>query len=110
MAEPTALAVTTSRPPVATVPPVTASPAATSTGTVSPVSIERSTAEAPDSTTPSVAIFSPGRTTNRLPTARADAGTRVSVPSGSRTATSRAASAARAASASPAERLARAST
>ena len=53
-----------------TVAPVTASPAVTSAGTGSPVSMEVSTAELPDSTTPSVAIFSPGRTTNRSPAAQ----------------------------------------
>ena len=66
---PTRVARTTSRPPALTVAPTTASPAPTSTGTDSPVSIEASTADAPSSTTPSVAIFSPGRTTNRSPTA-----------------------------------------
>ena len=40
--------------------PSTASPTETSTGTGSPVSSERSTADAPSTTTPSVAIFSPG--------------------------------------------------
>ena len=41
---------------------------ATSTGTDSPVSSDWSTADSPSTTTPSVAIFSPGRTTNRSPT------------------------------------------
>ena len=40
----------------------------TSTGTDSPVSIEASTAPRPETTVPSVAIFSPGRTTNSSPT------------------------------------------
>ncbi len=48
--------------------PVTVSPAVTSTGTDSPVSMLASTAEAPSTTTPSAAIFSPGRVTNRSPT------------------------------------------
>ena len=49
--------------------PATASPGPTSTGTGSPVSIDWSTADEPSTTTPSVAIFSPGRTTKRSPTA-----------------------------------------
>ena len=40
----------------------------TSTGTDSPVSMLMSTAEVPSSTMPSVATFSPGRTTKRSPT------------------------------------------
>ena len=91
-----------------TVAPVTASPAVTSAGTGSPVSIEVSTAELPDSTTPSVAIFSPGRTTNRSPTSSCPAGIRASVPSRS-TATSLAPSDSSARSAAPARRFARAS-
>ncbi len=67
---PTLVASTTRRPDVFTVAPNTSSPAATSTGTGSPVSIDTSTADAPSTTRPSVAIFSPGRTTNRSPTAR----------------------------------------
>ena len=65
---PTRVARTIRRPPTLTVAPVTASPVVTSAGTGSPVSIEASTAELPDSTIPSVATFSPGRTTNRSPT------------------------------------------
>ena len=72
---------TTSRPYVFTVAPATSSPARTSTGTGSPVSIERSTADSPSSTTPSVAIFSPGRTTKRSPTASASTLTTTSWPS-----------------------------
>ena len=53
---------------VLTVAPATSAPAATSTGTDSPVSSDWSTADSPSTTTPSVAIFSPGRTTNRSPT------------------------------------------
>ena len=49
---------------------------ATSTGTDSPVSSDGSTAEVPSSTTPSVATFSPGRTTKRSPTAARSIGTR----------------------------------
>ena len=79
--EPTRVARTTSRPPALTVAPTTGSPAPTSTGTDSPVSMEASTAEVPSTTTPSVAIFSPGRTTNSSPTARSSIGMRVSAPS-----------------------------
>ena len=89
-------------------PPVTASPAVTSTGTGSPVSIEASTADAPEVTTPSTAIFSPGRTTNRSPTASWATGTRTSRPSRS-TAASFAPSSASARSAAPDRRFARAS-
>ena len=77
---PTRVTRTTSRPPALTVAPTTVSPTPTSTGTDSPVSIEASTAEEPSSTTPSVATFSPGRTTNRSPTASRSIGTRVSTP------------------------------
>jgi hypothetical protein len=96
------------RPPALTVAPTTGSPAATSTGTDSPVSRLRSTADEPSSTTPSVAIFSPGRTTNRSPTRSASTGIRCSTPSRS-TATSLAPSSSRARSAAPARRLARVS-
>ena len=90
---PTAVARTSSDPNVFTQPPVTASLIPTSTGTDSPVSMEASTAERPSTTTPSVAIFSPGRTANRSPGWRASTGTRSSVraasargaPSSSRT-------------------------
>ena len=105
---PTRVASTTSRPPALTVAPVTASPTTTSTGVLSPVSNEASTAEAPSSTMPSVAIFSPGRTTKRSPTPSASMLMRSSCPSRS-TATSLAPSSSRARSAAPVRRLARAS-
>ncbi len=105
---PIRLASTTSRPPALTVAPVTRSPGPTSTGTDSPVSMAASTAETPSTTVPSVAIFSPGRTTNRSPTARADTGTRSSPPLRS-TATSLAPSSISARRAAPARRLERAS-
>ena len=108
VAAPTRVARTTSRPLVLTHPPVTASPAVTSAGTGSPVSIEVSTAELPDSTTPSVAIFSPGRTTTRSPTATCPTGMRTSWPSRS-TAASLAPREASARRAAPERRLARAS-
>ena len=53
-------------------------PGATSTGSDSPVSSDWSIAESPSTTTPSVAIFSPGRTTNRSPTWSSETGTRTS--------------------------------
>ena len=81
---PTRVARTTSRPDALTVEPATTSPGPTSTGTGSPVRRERSTAEAPSSTTPSVATFSPGRTTNRSTTASRSTGTSRSTPSSSR--------------------------
>jgi hypothetical protein len=105
---PTRVARTTRRPEVLTHPPVTASPTVTSTGTGSPVSIEASTADTPESTTPSTAIFSPGRTTNRSPAASLATGMRTSRPSRS-TAASFAPSSASTRSAAPERRLARAS-
>ncbi len=78
---PTRVARTTSRPEVLIVAPASAAPGATSTGTGSPVSIDPSTADVPATTIPSVAIFSPGRTTNRSPTASCSTGTSTSTPS-----------------------------
>ncbi len=75
-------------------PPVTASPAAASTGTGSPVIMLRSTADSPDTTSPSAAIFSPGRTTKVSPRRSWPAGTRRSWPSAPSTQTSFAAAAA----------------
>ncbi len=105
---PIRVASTTSRPPALTVAPVTPSPGATSTGTDSPVSMDASTAEAPSTTCPSVAIFSPGRTTNRSPTRSPETGMRTSRLSRS-TATSLAPSSSSARSAAPALRFDRAS-
>ena len=99
---------TTSRPEVLIVAPATSSPGPTSTGTGSPVSIDWSTAESPSTTTPSVAIFSPGRTTNgRRPRARST-GTSTSSPSRS-TRASFAPSSSSARIAAPERRFARAS-
>src|SRR5699024_8104255 len=70
VSEPMRVARTTSRPPALTVAPVTASPSPTSTGTDSPVSMEASTAEVSETTVPSVAIFSPGRTMKSSPSTR----------------------------------------
>ena len=106
---PTFVARTIRRPPAFTEAPATSSPGCFSTGTDSPVSSDWSTALVPSSTTPSVATFSPGRTTKRSPTASCSTGTRRSVPSASRTAASLAPSSSSAVSAAPARRLARAS-
>ncbi len=102
---PTFDARTTRRPPALTVAPTTSSPGATSTGTDSPVSSDRSTAEWPSTTTPSVAIFSPGRTRKSSPTWSCSTG--IVRPSASET--SLAPSSSSAFSAAPALRFARAS-
>ena len=78
VSEPTRVARTSRDPHVLTVAPVTASPGAASTGTDSPVRSEVSRAEEPSTMTPSVATFSPGRTANRSPTCRDEAGTMLS--------------------------------
>ena len=108
VSEPTRVARTCSSPPTFTHAPTTSSPGPTSTGTDSPVSIETSIADAPLVTTPSVATFSPGRTTNTSPTASSPIGIRVSDPSRS-TATSLAPMSNSARSAAPDCVLARAS-
>ena len=82
---PTLVARTIRRPPALIVAPATSEPGPTSTGTLSPVSRELSIAEWPSSTTPSVATFSPGRTTKRWPTARSSTAMRCSSPCSSRT-------------------------
>ena len=109
VSRPTLSARTTRRPVSAMVPPVTLSPAAASTGTDSPVIMDRSTADWPEVTSPSAAIRSPGRTTKRWPTRSRPAGMRRSVSSSPSTQTSLAPAAARSRMASPAVRLARAS-
>ena len=105
---PTRVACTSRRPVVFTVPPTTAEPGETSTGTDSPVIRDASIAERPSTTRPSAAIFSPGRTTMTSSTLTRSAGTRVSTPSRSRVACL-APSLSRASSAEPASRRARAS-
>ncbi len=107
---PTRVARTSRRPPALMVAPVTASPGPTSTGTLSPVSSDALTADEPASTTPSVAIRSPGRTRKRSPGRSSEAGTRTSRPSSSSSDASLAPSSRSAASAAPARRLARASS
>ncbi|BAS15281.1 hypothetical protein AHiyo8_35840 [Arthrobacter sp. Hiyo8] len=61
--------------------PVTWLPGPTSTGTDSPVTKEASTADEPLVTRPSVAIFSPGRTTKMSPATSCSAGILCSTPS-----------------------------
>ena len=78
---PTRVARTTMRPFMFTVADVTESPTATSTGTLSPVTMLMSMLEAPSATTPSAAIFSPGRTTIMSPSRTTDAGIETSTPS-----------------------------
>ncbi len=82
VSRPTRVARTTRRPPTLTVAPTTASPGPVSTGTLSPVNMLTSTAPDPRSTTPSVAIFSPARTTNRSPLRKTEAGICSSPPAG----------------------------
>ncbi len=109
VSRPTLTARTTSRPVITTVPAATVSPSVTSAGTDSPVIMLASTADCPNSTSPSAAIRSPGRTTNRCPSRNCATGTRRSDPSASRTHASRAPAAASSRMASPASRLALAS-
>ncbi len=80
VSSPSAVARTTRRPLAFRVAPITGSPGSLSTGSDSPVTIDSSTAEPPETTTPSVAIFSPGRTTNSSPSLRKSIGTRSSTP------------------------------
>src|SRR5882757_7650529 len=109
VSDPILVARTTSRPLALTEAPITSSPGPRSTGTLSPVIIDRSNAEAPRSMTPSVATFSPGRTTNRSPTRNWAASTRRSMPSGSSRVTSFAPRANSSRMAAPARRFDRAS-
>ena len=77
---PRAVARTTRRPLAFRVAPSTLSPGFLSTGTDSPVTIDSSTALVPATMTPSVATFSPGRTTNSSSSFRKSIGTRCSTP------------------------------
>ena len=71
------------KPPVPfTVAPTTRSPGCLWTGTDSPVTIDSSTSLAPDTTTPSTGMLSPGRTRRRSPTCTCASGTSSSAPSG----------------------------
>ena len=60
---------------------MTVSPTRLSTGTDSPVSADSSTEAVPDSTTPSVGIDSPVRTTSTSPACTCSAGISLSTPS-----------------------------
>ena len=60
--------------------PATVSPARLVTGIGSPVTIDSSTAEDPDSTTASTGIFSPGRITTSSPTITSSTGISASAP------------------------------
>ena len=91
-----------------TVAPITASPGPTSTGTDSPVTVEESSALCPEMITPSVAIRSPGFTTNWSPMCSWEMFTTVS-PLAASSVTSDGASSSSALSAAPDRRLARAS-
>ena len=106
VSSPTEVAVTIRRPSAARVPPVTALPVDASTGADSPVIMLSSIEACPSTTTPSVATFSPGRTTKRSPTCSRSMPTRV--PSSS--STSFAASCMSARTDAPARRLERCST
>ena len=103
---PTAVARTANSPVVLMAAPTTIDPGPTSTGSDSPVITELSSAERPSTTTPSVATFSPGRTTNSSPTRSPSMGMVVSPASpGRRTRTVRAPTSASARSAWPASCL-----
>ena len=68
------------KPDVLSVAAETSSPAFLSTGTLSPVSAASLTALSPSSTTPSVGMLSPGRTTKTSPTLTCSIGTTLSMP------------------------------
>ena len=103
---PTRSARAMSRPVWLTAAPISGSPGPTSIGTDSPVIRALSTDDAPDSTTASVAIRSPGRTTNSSPTCNCPIGMSTSRPS-RKTVASLAPSLSRAVTASPARSFAR---
>ena len=80
-AAPTADARITNEPVVFIDPPITASPTSRDTGNDSPVNIDSSIDDAPETTTPSTGTRSPGRTRNSLPTMTSLKGTSFSTPS-----------------------------
>ena len=86
VSSPTRVASQRRKPDWLTVAAETASPAALSTGMLSPVRALSLTALAPSSTTPSTGMFSPGRTTNWSPRRTCSTGTVTSAPSRSRVA------------------------
>ena len=77
---PTFSARTRSDPVVLMVAPMTGSPERLVTGIGSPVTIDSSTADVPDSTTASTGIFSPGRIATSSPTTTSSTGISVSSP------------------------------
>ncbi len=81
VSSPTARASIANQPRVETVAPVTQSPRPFSTGTLSPVMADSSTAAEPSTTTPSTGTDSPARTITRSPTRTSSVGTSVSSPS-----------------------------
>ena len=81
VSSPTLLAVHFIKPEVLIVAAETLSPSALSTGILSPVSADSSTALTPSTTTPSTGMLSPGRTTNVSPIRTVSMGTCSSVPS-----------------------------
>ena len=81
VSSPTRVARQVMKPLRLTVAAETPSPSCLSTGTLSPVRADSSTALAPESTTPSTGMFSPGRTTKVSPSRTCSMGTVVSLPS-----------------------------
>ncbi len=81
VSSPTPVARTRSIPSLLIVAPMTWSPSPFSTGIDSPVASDSSTALRPPITTPSVGIFSPGRTMSTSPTSISSIGTSTSPPS-----------------------------
>ena len=86
VSSPTRVARQRMKPTWFTVAAETRSPAALSTGMLSPVRADSSTALLPSSTTPSTGMFSPGRTRNTSPFCTCSMGTVFSSPSTSMTA------------------------
>ncbi len=81
VSSPTPVARTRSTPSLLIVAPITRSPSPFSTGSDSPVAMDSSTEEWPPTTSPSVGIFSPGRTIMTSPTSTSSIGTSTSSPS-----------------------------
>ena len=109
LSAPTAVARTVNTPFAFNVAPLTWLPVLFSAGTLSPVSIDSSTALAPSTTSPSTGIFSPGRTRTTSPTRTRSTGTRCSPPSEATRRACFAPSSRSALIAAPARRFARAS-
>ena len=109
MSRPILVARTTSTPSLFIAVRTTSEPGSTSTGTLSPVSIDISTDDDPSMTTPSVAIRSPGATTNTSSTCSESTSTMLVVPSPRRTSTASPTVSSRAFTASPMRRFDRCS-